>query len=80
MLKEDVQVPFFLSCFFFPLLILLVPLGGPSAPWRPTGGFGRPSLQTAPPTVAGRTPTAGAYVPPHKTGRPGFDAEYYFLK
>jgi len=46
-----------------------VPLGGPSAPWRPT--FGRPGTNPAPTTgVAGRVPTAGAYVPPHKVGRP----------
>jgi translation initiation factor 3 subunit G len=52
-----------------------VPLGGPTAPWRPT--FGRPSLQTAPSSTAtgGRIPSAGAYVPPHKSGRPGFSGD-----
>jgi hypothetical protein len=46
-----------------------VPLGGPTAPWRPT--FGRPGASPTGPTQAttgpsGRVPTAGAYVPPFK--------------
>jgi len=43
-----------------------VPLGGPTAPWRPTF---RPGSATNAPTSAGptgRAPSAGAYVPPHK--------------
>jgi hypothetical protein len=48
------------------------PLGGPTAPWRPT--FGKMgSDRTAAPTTAGptgRSPSAGAYVPPHKINRP----------
>jgi hypothetical protein len=44
-----------------------MPLGGPSAPWRPTL---RPGSSTTTTSPTGRTPTAGAYVPPHKS-RPG---------
>jgi len=46
-----------------------VPLGGPTAPWRPTafGRSGAGSSTQAPTTsTTGRPTTAGAYVPPHK--------------
>jgi hypothetical protein len=55
----------------------LAPLGGPSAPWRPN--LNRPGT-SATTNSTSRTPTAGAYVPPHKNrpyGSP--EATEYFI-